>query len=196
MAGGNAGNIQIYVTDDEGKRPRALTSRLGIQGDPSWSPDGETIAFVACGGRPRSSCDEREHEIHTLHVGKGAGGGAVGVEPTRLTFNNVRDTDPYFSPDGTRIAWLAETEPHAFKPGYGIWNIFVMDRDGSGVRNLTDDRQINSVPRWSKDGARIYFHRYEPVTTARWGVYAISLNGTGLTEITNPSLGNAEYPSL
>jgi Tol biopolymer transport system component len=185
MFGGPFPNTQIFITDDEGRHPRQLTSRPAMANDPSWSPDGTTITFVSCPGSP---CTETDLEVFTMP--------ASGGEPKRLTHNRIGDHDPYFSPDGSQIAWLAETEPNAFKPGYGIWSIFLMRADGSDQRALIADWAINSVPRWAPDGSVIYFHRFQPVHLERWGVYRINLDGSGLMEITSPSLGNSEYPSL
>jgi Tol biopolymer transport system component len=171
MFGGPATNTQIHITDDEGRNPRSITSRPGMNIDPSWSPDGKTTLFVGCAA---AICFARDWEVFSAPVGGG--------EARQLTSNRIRDHDPYFSPDGRQIAWIAETEPDAFKPGYGIWSILIMNPDGSQQRNLTNDRAINSVPTWSPDGMTLYFNRYE-VDKARWGVYRINLDGRGLVEI-------------
>jgi Tol biopolymer transport system component len=185
MFGGPKQNTQLFVTDDEGRNLRAVTKRAGMSLDPSWSPDGQTLAFVGCAG---SICFEKDYEVFTI--------AASGGDAKQLTSNGIRDHDPYFSPDGRRIAWIAETEPNAYKPGVGVWNIFVMNRDGTDQRNLTNDREISSVPRWSADGATLYFHRFEPLGKARWGIYRMGIDGSGLAEITDASLKNSEYPSL
>jgi Tol biopolymer transport system component len=185
MFGGDMDNSQIFVTDDEGQRPQQVTSRPGMNIDPSWSPDGSNIVFVGC---PNSSCVPENWEIYTVTL--------LGGSVTRLTYNNVRDHDPYFSPDQKHIAWLAETKPDALGAGVGFWDIFVMKGDGSDQRNLTQGNQLNSLPLWSHDGLAIYFPRYETGTHGRWTVYRISLDGSGLGPVTDASLRNCGYPSL
>ncbi len=69
MFGGKRINPQIYVTDAEGRNPRAITSRGGQNLDPAWSPNGRTIVFTAC---PTAICFERDYEIYTI-AADGAG---------------------------------------------------------------------------------------------------------------------------
>jgi Tol biopolymer transport system component len=185
MLGGRRVNPQIFITDASGVIIRSVTKdRPGSNVDPSWAPNGLTIAFVGC---PRAICFEKDLEIYTI--------APDGSREKRLTDNAVRDQDPYFSPDGKQIAWIAETEPNAFAPGLGVWNIFLMAVDGSSQHSLTNDRQVNSKPAWSVDGSRIYFHRLQPGTSSRWSIFSINPDGTGLTEITRGLGANAEFPS-
>ena len=46
----------------------------------------------------------------------------------------------------------------------GDWDIYVMDADGSGVRQLVDSPGLDDKPQWSPDGSRIAF------ATTRTGV--------------------------
>jgi TolB protein len=143
MFGGPHHNPQIYVTDDEGRNARPVTDRPGRNIDPSWAPDGQSIAFVGCAA---AICFDRDWEIFTIP--------ATGGVAKQLTSNSVRDHDPYFSPDGSRIAWISETEPDAFKPGYGVWSILLMNTDGADKKNLTNDRAIPGQPMGLRSSSR------------------------------------------
>jgi Tol biopolymer transport system component len=185
MLGGKRINPQIFITDTSGAIVRSVThDRPGSNVDPSWSPDGRSIAFVGC---PQAICFEKDLEIYTIAID--------GTNEKRLTNNSLRDQDPYYSPDAKQIAWIEETEPNAFGFGIGVWNIFLMAPDGSNQRSLTNDREINSKPAWSVDGGRIYFHRLQPDKSNRWSIFAINPDGTGLTEVTRGWAANAEYPA-
>jgi TolB protein len=181
MFGGSRSNPQIFVTKADGTAPRQLTERGGTNIDPSWSPDGKSIAFVGC---PNAICFDKDYEIYVMP--------ASGGEARRLTTNDVRDHDPYYSPDGSRIAWLEQTEASGLT---GIWNILAMRADGSDQRRVTNDRNINSKPQWSRDGSQIFFHRFE-IGGDRWRIFSIRPDGSGMTEVGKGAPGNNEFPSL
>lgn len=84
----------------------------------------------------------------------------------RLTFNDVDDRNPCWSPDGTKIAFQ-----HGNDPNREIW---VMDADGSNQRQLTTppDSSYDRVPAWSPDGGKIAFMRF-----IGYDIYVIDANG-------------------
>jgi Tol biopolymer transport system component len=184
LFGGSKTNPQIYVTDATGRSPRRLTHRGGTNIDPSVSPDGKTVAFVGC---PGSICTPGRYEIYTIGVDGNA-------KVTRLTRDGLRDHDPYYSPDGTRIAWLTQTSTKGLHPG-GSWNIRIANADGTGLRRLTDDHNINSKPDWSADGSVIYFHRLDVRNAKVFSIFAIEADGSGLREVTPHQPGVNEFPT-
>lgn len=74
----------------------------------------------------------------------------------RLTDDPSDDWNPIWSPDGTQILF---TSTRASDTETGDTEIFAMDADGSGVRQITDDEAINwvSAEGFSPDGSRILF---------------------------------------
>jgi TolB protein len=73
----------------------------------------------------------------------------------RLTNHSAgHATDPAWSPDGTRIAF--HFSPSA-SWGSTDSEIFVINTNGSGLRNLTSSAGLDTDPVWSPNGTHIAF---------------------------------------
>ena len=184
MFGGAVANPQIYVTRADGTQPRRVTDGLGFWVDPSWSPNGSRLAFAGCVTTP---CPVANFEIYTAAAdGTGA--------PTRVTNDAIRDNDPYYSPDGSKIAWLSETQAPSSSFPVGVWNIRIAAPDGAALAGVTNDTNVNSKPDWSLDGTHIFFHRLVYGTPGGFTIYSIQPNGAGMAQL-NGQIGNNEFPA-
>lgn len=98
---------------------------------------------------------------------------------TQLTDNSSTDSDPSWSPDGSKIAFSSDRD--------GDWDIYVMDADGSDIVQLTDNTGTDSDPSWSPDGSKIAFasdrdHDFE--------IYVMEADGSGVIQLTDNSGGD------
>ena len=140
------GYRQLFVLPADGGTPRQVTSGDFNHGGHSWTPDGESLIFSA------NRHDSWEYapansEIYELSLASG--------ELRQLTDRDGPDNGPQVSPDGSLIAFTGNDEAYQ---GYEINEIYVMNRDGSGVRRLAPgfDRSAGGVT-WSADGEGLWF---------------------------------------
>ncbi len=103
-----------------------------------------------------------------IFVMNGDGTGVV-----RLTFNETKDQDPCWSPDGQWIAFV-NTD------GRQRWEIWVIKADGTGLRQVTTppDGSSDNYPAWSPDGKTILFQRFN--SSFRLNIYRIDAESTGV----------------
>ncbi len=137
-------DYDVYVVRaDAPGRPRKLTDGVADNSHPSFSPDGDRVAFVST----------RWRDMENLHVVDSGGGKIV-----RLTNEELPVRDFEWSPDGTRIAY-----------GTGISDddyISIVDVAKRKTRRILAKRNVEygitgdhggRAIQWSKDGGRMLF---------------------------------------
>lgn len=86
------------------------------------------------------------------------------------------------SPDGRNILFASAGGE------FTTSQIWIVDADGQGLRNLTDDKQrFHEFPTWSPDGSQIAYHSYE--NGGEGDIFIMNADGSGKTNITNSALG-------
>ncbi|MGB3797192.1 MAG: amidohydrolase, partial [Alteraurantiacibacter sp.] len=134
--------------------------------DVDVSPDGRTIAFSLLG------------DIYTMPI--------AGGTPTRIAQGLAWEVQPRFSPDGSRIAFTSDRG--------GGDNIWIMNADGSDMRQLTDESfRLLNQPTWSPDGqyiaAKKHFTTGRSLGTGEVWLYHVSGGGgIALVERANEQL--------
>ena len=105
-----------------------------INSQANWSPDGKFLAIAAKRG-PRD-------DILIVDVEKNK-------EVKRIELKLSGVTTPSWSPDGKQIVFT----------GYegGLSDLYIVNRDGSGLRQLTEDKYADLHPVWSPEGGTIAF---------------------------------------
>jgi dipeptidyl aminopeptidase/acylaminoacyl peptidase len=135
-------------------------------GDTAWSPDSNTIVFVAnITGR------------NNLWLVPAAGGW-----PFQLTVSDQRQTHPAWSPNGKWIAYQSDYE------GDEQWDIFFVSPKTGQVVNVTKTREVSEEnPVWSPDG-RYLAYMAKPKTSS---VYEIDVFDTILRDVKHITTGTS-----
>jgi len=142
----------IYTMDADGSDPAVLTSNRKDDADPSWSPDGRRLVFSR-------QVTEDQPEIGVLGNRDLFIVNRNGSHSGLLRRTEVREDDPAWSPDGTKIAFSTFT-PGDYE-GYG--RIHVMKADGSELPKVLP-HYFGGVGGlgWSPDGQWLAFSSAYP----------------------------------
>jgi Tol biopolymer transport system component len=170
----------IFVVEPDGGGPRevvdpgGLTGGLGLTFYPTWSPDGTKILF-------QSGPDGSDQGIYMVNV-DGSGlhkvGSGKGSDPTWQPVPPGSSPGPPTSPTD-RMAFSS------YRDGR-LMDIYLMNRDGTGVIRITDSAAEDHQPVWSPDGTKIAFSstrsRGSPHT--RGDIFVMNGDGTGVDRLT------------
>lgn len=145
--GRSLAGFDIYVARVRGGRVRRLTSDVGNDTQPAWSPNGRLITFT--------SDRAGNQDIYTVRPN--------GRRLRRLTGTAAEDGAPSWAPNGKRIAFASDRE--------GSEDVFSMTARGKALRRLTKGAADEGDPAWSPDGRRIAY------AVAGRGLYVMSRTG-------------------
>ena len=151
--------IEVMNADGSGRRWLADGTR------PLWSPRGEVITFVA----------DRSNELWRINAD---GSGKRKLTGTAGAYA-VNGAQGYaWSPDGTKIVF---TTGRSVSSIGGDTEIFVMNADGSGQRNLTRHTGADDSAAWSPDARKITFMSNRDGT---FEIYVMNADGSGQRRLT------------
>ena len=132
----------LWTMNDDGSDKRRL--RFLVANDPQveWSPDGSELAYHRRIGK-------------TVQIVVTSADGALERVVTRGS--STYASEPTWSPDGRRMAFVADYRRRIYAPEDWGWtrSLYVVNADGTGLRRLT--REEADSPNFSPDGSRILF---------------------------------------
>ena len=147
------GGTEIYSMNPNGRGLRRLTFNIGALYAPELSPNGERVVFANYG--------------NGIWVMRGDGN-----NPHGITFRD--DIDPTWSPDGERIAFASSRS--------GPRQLFMMEKDGSNIEQLTDLNNMGGRSTWSPDGRYIAFYRGP---AGDHNIFIVNVETKEITRLTN-----------
>ncbi|HTD50358.1 MAG TPA: hypothetical protein VK771_07160, partial [Acidimicrobiia bacterium] len=107
--------------------------------DPAWSPDGRLLAWQEW-DLPDMPWDASRVVVRELHTGDAA-------QTVKIGGDAVAASQPRFSPDGTRLAFVSDAERWP-----ALW---VADADGTNARSVLSEPREHAEPAWGS-GQRSY----------------------------------------
>ncbi|MGJ3238110.1 MAG: DPP IV N-terminal domain-containing protein [Anaerolineae bacterium] len=167
------GMTRVYVMDADGSNVRDVSpdflyaGEWGRAGIPSWSPDGQSLAFEAI----NLNEPVQDFDIFVVNLRSGA--------LDQVTDYAGNEWHPDYSPDGTRIAF-AHDGPSL--DCYNDCDIYVMNADGTHVKQYTNTPGMDVFPQWSPNGYHIMFHSER---SGNSDIFVMGADGSHQINLTN-----------
>jgi len=173
--------FDIFISNLDGSNVRQLTSTLGYDAESTLSPDQKTIVFT--------SVRNGDLDVYAMDLD--------GKNVKQLTHELGYDGGAFFSQDGEKIVYrayhpkteeekkeyqklLSENKIHPMN-----LQIFVMNKDGSDKKQVTNLPGSNFAPFFHPDGKRIIFSSNHLDPQGRnFDLFIINIDGTGLSQVT------------
>lgn len=121
----------IWTISPESKERVQITKADGLDVHPRFTPDGANIIFA-------SNRDGQDYEIYVVNV--------ESKKVKSITNNEDLDTTPDVAADSQRVVFTSTRS--------GVQQLWLMDLDGSNVKQLTDGTSEAIEPRWCAAGEK------------------------------------------
>ncbi len=170
-------DYEIFIINTDGSGEKRLTYSSVNDETPSLSPNGKKILFC------NHSADPDNYEIFIMD--------ADGSNIKRITndTDKIDDRYPVFSPDLRSIVFSRDADP-----AYPAKNmcIFIMNLDGSNMRQLTFSPRDDTFPSVSPLNDKIVFCRHDGNDEE---IFIMNIDGTNIKQLTDNSVDDL-YPAF
>jgi hypothetical protein len=197
------GKRNLWISDANGANAEPLLTWPSDNTEPAWAPDGTRIVFSsnrdssrhniwivdADGGNPiQLTSDDAEHQhprfspqgTSILYLSNSSGKNELwlmrsdGSQQRAVGLIGIRVSDPAWSPDGQAIVYVG------CRRG-GACNLFRINADGSGGRQITGGNFQDWNPDWGAPGILFASDR-----SSTQGLWMVQPDGSGLQPVTTP----------
>jgi Tol biopolymer transport system component len=154
--------------------PGTTTAVVHSYDSVSWSPGGTQVAAAAANG------PFWDTTIHSVYIASADGSSFQRIGPRGDIWDAV------WSPDGRWIAFSM-----ASKATGGLFELYLMHPDGSGVRQLTPATGglFSLHPTWSPDSSQLLFLRGGTSNVDLTDIWSINVDGSQLYQVTHQPAG-------
>jgi len=157
----DTGTWYIYMIDLDGKNLAQFTDFSSAV--PHWSADGERLIF-------NSDHDDEPKDTPDLWTMN-----ADGSELEELVDSPpTADFSGRWSPDCEEVLFVSDRE--------GNYDLYIIDTDGTNLRQLTDEPSGEWAARWSPDGESILFVSDR---TGNTDLFVMNVNGSNVVQLTD-----------
>lgn len=146
----------IFTTNLDGTE----ITEIGSGYNPTFAPDGNRIAYASCQANT-NNCGLFVMDLKTKN-------------PVMITRDN--GANPQWSPRGDKLVYQADD-------GKGHINVFTVNPDGTGAKQLTSGKGNDGQPVWSRDGNYIIWRSDQ--NGAGWAIYSMRSDGSSPRLVVN-----------
>ncbi len=164
----DGGKTQIWLLATNGGEAHRLTILENGVSNIEWSPDSTRLLGLTRTGPPPSKNSDVRHYTHISYKFNDSGwfdekrshvvviDAKTGASKQITDGDNWNDTDPHWSPDSSRIAFVSDRTAHEFDGSHNS-DIWVIPSSGGALTKISDHEGPDRSPRWSPDGKQIAF---------------------------------------
>jgi dipeptidyl aminopeptidase/acylaminoacyl peptidase len=171
--GAEAARAQICILHMDGGEAQVLSHLKNGVSVMQWSPDGKRLVAVSRTGpsdqvEPAARKSDVRHYQHISYKFNDTGwfddkrshlwvvDAGTGKDKQVTSGDDWNDTDPQWSPDSTRIAFVSDRSGKEYDGSHNK-DVWVIAADGGPLTKISDHKFDDDLPRWSPDGSRILF---------------------------------------
>ena len=164
---------QIHLLSMNGGEARRITNLKNGVSTFRWSPDGTRLLVVSRVGPSDSRADNKDRSDVRHYKNTSYKFNDTGWFDDRRTHlwvvdvksgsakqitegNDWNDSDPQWSPDGMRVAFVSNRTGKEYEENRNT-DVWVISAEGGPLRKISDHDEADNQPRWSPDGKSIAF---------------------------------------
>jgi TolB protein len=162
-------SLGVYVANADGSNPKLLVDNGTT---PAWSPDGRLIAYTM------------NYAIWVVDVNNALKGDLSTAHLLVRPHGELGQAEyPVWSPDGNRLLFNGLHN--------GSFDIWTVEADGSGLRDLTPQPSLEYSATWSPDGSEIVFGSNRASESQLGGdIFAVDVETRKIRRLTAEQGGN------